>query len=109
MAISRDAQFQNIIYFLNMRIAVQTTIMVVLLVFSNSCEKIKYYPDKEYQEVTTMILAHRAGGGEHSPYEENSLEAAQYGLSLVDGLEVDIQISKAGPFSRPAGLRRHLL
>jgi hypothetical protein len=77
-----------------MRLTAQIIILVIILVISNSCKKIKYYPDKDYQEVVTMILAHRAGGGEHSDYEENSLEAAKYGLSIVDGLEVDIQISK---------------
>lgn len=58
----------------------------------SSCEKIKYYPDKDYEEVTTLILAHRGGG--YSGYQENSLEACEFGLSSVDGIEVDIQLSK---------------
>jgi glycerophosphoryl diester phosphodiesterase len=59
-----------------------------------SCDKIKYYPDKDYQEVKTLILAHRAGGGGTSNFQQNSLEAAGYGFSIVDGIEVDIQLSK---------------
>lgn len=76
-----------------MRIA-KYIILLAALACGSSCQKIKYYPDKDYREVTTKVLAHRAGGGDHSPYQENSLEAAQYGLSIVDGLEVDVQISK---------------
>lgn len=56
------------------------------------CKKIKYYPDENYHEVKTLILAHRGGG--NSAYQENSLAAAEFGLSVVDGIEVDVQISK---------------
>jgi glycerophosphoryl diester phosphodiesterase len=59
-----------------------------------SCNKIKYYPDKDYQEVKTRVLAHKAGGGDFSPYQEYSPEAAKYSLPIMDGIEVDLQISK---------------
>jgi glycerophosphoryl diester phosphodiesterase len=72
------------------------SILVILFIcFLYSCNKIHYYPDKEYSEVNTLILAHRAGGGGTSNLQENSLEAAKYGLSILDGIEVDIQLSKS--------------
>jgi len=70
------------------------TVTIIILIVLISCSKIKYYPDKDFPEVKTLILAHRAGGGDSSPYQENTFEAAKYGLSLVDGIEVDVQISK---------------
>jgi glycerophosphoryl diester phosphodiesterase len=69
-------------------------LIILILYFFYSCDKIKYYPDRDYKEVNTLILAHRAGGGGNSPYQEYSLEAATYGLSVVDGIEVDVQLSK---------------
>ena len=68
--------------------------ITIVLVFFNSCDKIKYYPDKDYKEVKTKILGHKAGGGAPSPYQENSIEAAENSINKVDGIEVDIQISK---------------
>ncbi|HPI12367.1 MAG TPA: glycerophosphodiester phosphodiesterase [Catalimonadaceae bacterium] len=73
--------------------------VVILLFFLNlilnlGCGKIKYYPDVAIVFDSTRILAHRAGGGGDSPYQENCLEAARYGFSSVDGIECDIQISK---------------
>lgn len=65
--------------------------IVVLLQFV-SCEKIKYYPDKGFQHVTTIFLTHRGGG--FSIYPENSLSACEYGLMSLKGIEVDLQISK---------------
>lgn len=69
------------------------TIIILAFVLSLiSCNKIKYYPDKDYMEVTTLILAHRGGGS--SIYQENTLNAAKYGYSVLDGIEIDVQISK---------------
>ncbi len=72
------------------------TFPLFCLIFFNllSCEKIKYYPDKAYLEVETKILAHKTGGGETTPFQENSLEAAGNSFSVLDGIECDIQISK---------------
>jgi len=71
-------------------------LIITIIIFSifQSCDKIKYYPDKDYHEVKTLILAHKAGGGDSSRYQENSTDAAKYSLSIVDGIEVDLQISK---------------
>lgn len=69
-------------------------IISLILYTFYSCDKIYYYPDKDYKVVNTLILAHRAGGVGTSNYQQNSLEAAGYGLSIVDGIEVDVQLSK---------------
>ncbi len=66
--------------------------LVLIVLSTNSCKKIKYYPDKAYGDVETKVLAHRGGG--NSAYQENTLEAADYGMASLDGIEVDIQISK---------------
>ena len=66
----------------------------VIFILNSSCSKIKYYPNKDYENVTTRILAHRAGGGGSSPYQENSIESARNAFPIVDGIESDIQISK---------------
>lgn len=64
----------------------------LFIISCSSCEKIKYYPDKPNEFESTKILAHRGGG--NSDYQENTLSAAGYGLSSLDGIEVDLQISK---------------
>jgi glycerophosphoryl diester phosphodiesterase len=58
----------------------------------NSCQKIKYYPDRDYKETRTLFLAHKAGG--NSVFKENTLKAADYGFNYLDGIEVDLQVSK---------------
>jgi glycerophosphoryl diester phosphodiesterase len=77
---------------MNLKIVIILSSLTLYTFFS--CNKINYYPDKDYKEVTTLILAHRAGGGGTSHLQQNSLEAARYGFSIVDGIEVDIQLSK---------------
>ncbi len=69
-------------------------ITVIIIFLFCSCDKIKYYPDVEYGEVKTRIIAHKARGGDYSKYPEYSLEAANYALPIADGIEVDIQLSK---------------
>jgi len=71
-------------------------IILIFLAISLSCNKINYYPDKEYKKVDTKLIAHKAGGGIYSHFQENSIEGAEHGLSVLDGVEVDIQISKDG-------------
>lgn len=73
-----------------------TSRLAVVLILLNACSKIKYYPDKEFREVKTRVLAHKAGGGEGAPYPENCLNAAIYSLSQprIEGIEVDLQLSK---------------
>jgi len=68
-------------------------ILLILFSLIYSCQKIKYYPDKDYLEVTTMIIAHRGNGGNTS-FQNNSIKGAEYGLMYADGIEVDIQLTK---------------
>jgi glycerophosphoryl diester phosphodiesterase len=80
--------------FLNLNLKISIVITVLIVCFLTSCSKIKYYPDKDYSEVKTKIIAHRAGGGYPSLYMEYSLEAAKNSFPAVDGIEVDLQLSK---------------
>jgi glycerophosphoryl diester phosphodiesterase len=67
----------------------------LFLVFT-ACSKVKYYPDSSNDFERTKILGHRGYGAFHSQYQENTFLAAQQGLLEMDGVEVDIQISKDG-------------
>jgi glycerophosphoryl diester phosphodiesterase len=67
-------------------------ILTVIIVSLPSCHKIKYYGNKPITNVQTKILAHKGGGD--SEYPGDNLRAVSFGLSKVDGIEVDIQISK---------------
>ena len=68
-------------------------VYIVLIVINySSCKKVVYYPDKQLNNITPVILAHRGGGND--TLQENSLEACINALKLTDGLEVDVQISK---------------
>jgi len=71
----------------------RTIILLIILdaICFSSCKKIKYYDHKPITDVQTKVLAHKGGG--NSEYQENTLASAQYGLSLMDGIEVDIQLS----------------
>jgi len=65
--------------------------IVLSIAIISNCEKIKYYPDDPIENVQTRILAHRGGG--NSGIQENTLASSQFGLSQLDGIEVDIQLS----------------
>ena len=69
-------------------ILIQIAMMLVL----SGCEKIYYYPDRPLEDVETLFLAHRGSG--NPELERNTLDAAKHGLKRLDGIEVDIQISK---------------
>ncbi len=84
-------------YYLFFKMRLYLTVLISsLIILINSCNKIKYYPDKVSGDVQTLILAHKAGGGVLSSFQENSFEAAENSFSIVNGVEVDIQISKNG-------------
>jgi glycerophosphoryl diester phosphodiesterase len=72
----------------------RTFILLLLIPAFCSCNKIKYYPDKDFPEVKTRILAHRAGGSSESPFQEYSIDAVKNSMPIVDGIEVDLQLSK---------------
>ena len=68
---------------------------IFLLLFINfSCQKFENFPEVFANESRTLLLAHRGGGD--SLYPENSFVAAQNGLKILDGIELDIQISADG-------------
>lgn len=94
MALSYNAEFQTIICIMKMTFRTYLIVIIAVLFIVNSCNKINYYPDKEYEDVQTLILAHRTGGISNPSFQENSLEGAINSLSKVDGIEVDLQISK---------------
>ena len=68
-------------------------LLLILCIFA--CEKIEYTVDNPIVGIPTKVLMHR-GNGHNKDFLENTLPAAAYGLSLLDGIELDIQISKDG-------------
>ena len=67
------------------------TILFQLIILT-AYDKIYYYPDRPIENVKTHFIAHRGGG--NSQIQENTYEAARYGLNTFGNIEVDIQLSK---------------
>lgn len=64
----------------------------ILFLFSN-CEKVDYFEtNSETFDITPKALVHAASGDTN--FAEQSLEAVDFGFSILDGIEVDIQISE---------------
>jgi glycerophosphoryl diester phosphodiesterase len=78
----------------NKKLTGKIVLITITVYICFACNKIKYYPDREYLPVKTLILAHAAGGGGTTTLQENSMEAAKLSLPNADGIEVDLQISK---------------
>ena len=57
-----------------------------------ACSKIDYLPPKPVAPWPTRVLMHR-GGGSSGPYPGNTLPAVRWGASLLDGVEIDVQLS----------------
>jgi glycerophosphoryl diester phosphodiesterase len=70
-------------------------IIVILVITSGSCEKVNYSNDNPFSGLPTSVLMHR-GCGFNENFIPNTLPAAEYGLSVLDGVEMDIQISADG-------------
>jgi glycerophosphoryl diester phosphodiesterase len=70
-------------------------ILALILLHSGGCEKIEYLPDNPINGIPTKVLMHR-GNGFNTDFTQNTLPAAEYGLSVLDGIEQDIQMSKDG-------------
>jgi glycerophosphoryl diester phosphodiesterase len=70
-----------------MRVAI-----IILLIVLNSCQKIKYYEDKELEVFAPQKIVHR--GGESQFHLENTLDGIKRSLREFDGVEVDVQMSK---------------
>jgi glycerophosphoryl diester phosphodiesterase len=64
--------------------------IILLIIVSISCERVTYFPDNPIVGDKTYMLAHKGGG---SFDEGNTMEACIYGLTMADGIEVDIQKS----------------
>ncbi len=70
-------------------------LIIVLILFFIGCDKIDYVPDNPYAGIPTQVLMHR-GNGWNEDFKENTLDGALYGFSVLDGVELDIQMSKEG-------------
>lgn len=68
------------------------SISITLLLLTNSCKKINYFPDKEINTDSCRIVSHR--GGRTASVRENTLNGIRAALKYCDGVEVDVQISK---------------
>ncbi|KPM46971.1 glycerophosphodiester phosphodiesterase [Jiulongibacter sediminis] len=68
--------------------------VILLLIFNFSCQKFENFPEVFTDEGRTLLLAHRGGGDGLHP--ENSFAAARKGLKVLDGIELDIQVSADG-------------
>ena len=63
-------------------------LLFVLTIISVHCERVEYFPDKPLLVSKPLMIAHQGGGFFDAG---NTMEACEYGLSLMDGIEVDIQ------------------
>lgn len=68
-------------------------VFFLLVSFGFSCKKPEKYPDKVIDIHPTILLSHR-GGAQYGPFQDNTLDAVKYGFSKLDGVEIDIQMSK---------------
>ncbi len=73
----------------------KTVILVLLMFLFGNCEKINYSVDNPIAGLPTSVLMHY-GCGDNPDFIPNTLAAAKYGLSVLDGIELDIQVSKDG-------------
>lgn len=64
---------------------------LVIILNLSACNKIYYYPDKDLGKVKTVVLAHTAGG--NYPFKKYSMNEIKYTLSIMEGIEVDVQLS----------------
>lgn len=70
---------------------IKCTIILAVLFILIQCKRVEYFPDKPIHFSQTMMLGHRGGGYLD---EGNTLAGSKYGLSLMHGIELDIQKSK---------------
>ena len=70
-------------------------VSILAFISAGGCEKIEYLPDNPFAGIPTKVLMHR-GNGFNEEFTENTLPAAAYGLSVHDGIELDIQMSSQG-------------
>ena len=66
------------------------TSLLLLALFTTSCEKVEYHNDNPFFGLNTRVLMHMGCGANNPDYRENTFEAAQYGLSIMDGIELEL-------------------
>lgn len=71
------------------------TLCFLLILGLVSCNKIKYVENKQVSFENTRVLGHR-GGGDEGEFLSNTVLAANDGFDRIDGVEIDVQISKDG-------------
>ena len=59
------------------------------------CDKFQYLPDDPVQPITTRALFHRGSGNLTDPVP-NTLEGMLYGAGILDGVEMDLEITSDG-------------
>ena len=64
-----------------------------MILGSISCDRIEYYPDRPLTNLETYVLGH-AGSGLVG--RGNTMESCINGLTLSDGIEIDLQMSSDG-------------
>lgn len=71
-------------------------LLISSTLFLFHCRDLNHFPDNPIPYTGTKILAHKAGGEKpYSPWQDNTLEAAVYGYSNLDGIEIDVQKSRS--------------
>ncbi len=69
--------------------------LILMTFVTSGCDKIEFSVDNPFAGIPTRVLMHR-GCGDNPDLVGNTLAAAEYGLSKLDGIELDIQLSKDG-------------
>jgi glycerophosphoryl diester phosphodiesterase len=67
-----------------------------LFILLGGCEKIIFSVDNPISGLEVPIVLMHRGSGDHQGITGNTYEAAEYGLSVLDGVELDIQLSEDG-------------
>lgn len=77
----------------NIKLLFQSFAFLFIILELSSCRKLDSFPDSpiDYTD-SSMIIFHRGGG--YSGAGRNTLKGAIYGMSVSDGIELDIQVSK---------------
>jgi glycerophosphoryl diester phosphodiesterase len=70
-------------------------VAIVLFLVIGGCDKIVFSIDNPFSGLATKVLMHR-GSGNNPDLVGNTYSAAEYGLSTLDGIELDIQLSGDG-------------
>ncbi len=76
-----------------MKTRIITFALLFLLV---GCEKIIFSVDNPISGLDVPIVLMHRGSGDNPDITGNTYEAAEYGLSVLDGIELDIQLSEDG-------------